>query len=313
MPCKADFGMFFIIWRILMAGDTDVRVLIESELEGKRLQMRVFPYLQNNTPIHGHTFAEIAVIIEGKGVHRTIRDSQPLVAGDVLLVPYGAIHAYEKVDDLRLINVLFKPDQIPLIPELRQLPYSSTFLSGGTAPAAEINIQKLHLDENTMEPVRETLEHMISEYKNEQAGANPCCMLGYFIVLLSQILRSVTANNTALRKMPEGIVRVEEYIRKHYAEQLRLDDLLKISHMSLSSFMRAFSDCIGTAPVNYLNEIRLYKACALLQDSDLSISEIALKAGFNDSNYFSRLFRKHLGTAPRDFRLTCGKLNKAGK
>lgn len=297
-----------------MSGNTDVRILVEDELEGKRLQMRVFPYLQNNTLMHGHTFAEIAVIIEGKGVHRTIREQMPLIPGDVLLVPYGAVHAYENVDNLRLINVLFKPSQIPLIPELLQLPYCSTFLAiDGKDFESEIRIQKLHLDENAMKSVRDTLDRMIGEYKNGKSEYNPCCMLGYFIVLLSQILHSADMDNSTVQKMPENIARVLAYMRKHHAEQLCLNDLIKISHMSLSSFMRVFADCIGVAPMNYLNEIRLYKACSMLQDTGLSITEIAMKTGFNDSNYFSRLFRKHLNITPREFRITCNNLNKVKK
>lgn len=284
----------------------EVKTLIMQELEVQQHPIIVLPFFQDNTPMHRHTFAEIAVILEGKCLHRTIRDTSPMVQGDVLLVPYGAIHAYEEVDNLRLVNVLFKPDQIPLIPEIHRIPlYGDLFMGGKDKEIKTHDIRKLHLNEKDMPEICEVLNKMLGEYKSEKPG-NRSSILGYFLILLIQILRSVNIGVSTRETIPENIVKVIAYMRKHYPENISLKDLVKISNMSLSSFMREFTGKVGTAPMSFLTEIRISQSCSMLQGSKLSVSEIAQETGFNDSNYFSRVFRKHLGVTPREFRSTCG-------
>ena len=88
----------------------------------------------------------------------------------------------------------------------------------------------------------------------------------------------------------------------NFDKTIKLKDLVKISKMSSSSYMRVFSAVKGTSPMNYLSEVRINRACTLLQSRKCGITEIAGMVGFGDSNYFSRTFHKHIGISPRDFR-----------
>ena len=72
--------------------------------------------------------------------------------------------------------------------------------------------------------------------------------------------------------------------------------------MSPVSFVRHFRAATGLTPQEYLIKLRLEEAAILLQNPDLSIAEAALQSGFNDSNYFSRLFRKKNNISPRSYR-----------
>ena len=67
--------------------------------------------------------------------------------------------------------------------------------------------------------------------------------------------------------------------------------------------MRVFQSATGTAPLAWLIEQRVTRACAMLRHTDKRITEIAFEVGFNDSNYFTRQFRKATGFSPRDYRL----------
>lgn len=60
----------------------------------------------------------------------------------------------------------------------------------------------------------------------------------------------------------------------------------------------------GKTPTQYINSVRLEKAITCLVESDLTITEVALKSGFDSINYFSRLFKIQYNMTPREFRHT---------
>ena len=71
--------------------------------------------------------------------------------------------------------------------------------------------------------------------------------------------------------------------------------------MSQRSFMRAFQAAMGSSPVAHLIRLRLNRAATLLRHNDESITDIAFRVGFSDSNYFTRQFRNVMGVSPREY------------
>jgi len=65
---------------------------------------------------------------------------------------------------------------------------------------------------------------------------------------------------------------------------------------------RIFSQLTGKSPVEYLNEYRVERACALLSDTDLPILDIGLSCGFNDQSYFIKTFKRYKGKTPGGYR-----------
>jgi AraC family L-rhamnose operon transcriptional activator RhaR/AraC family L-rhamnose operon regulatory protein RhaS len=76
--------------------------------------------------------------------------------------------------------------------------------------------------------------------------------------------------------------------------------------MSQRSFLRVFQSATGTSPLAWVIAQRINRACHLLRHTDRRVTEVAFDVGFNDSNYFSRQFRKIAGLSPRDYRLRNG-------
>jgi AraC-like DNA-binding protein len=91
---------------------------------------------------------------------------------------------------------------------------------------------------------------------------------------------------------------VLEFVEGHYQEKLFLGQLAGMVNMSVPYFCRLFKSLTGKPPGEYINHLRLNKAVALLRDSDLNVTEIAMSVGFNDSNYFSRFFKKYKHLSP---------------
>ena len=79
-------------------------------------------------------------------------------------------------------------------------------------------------------------------------------------------------------------------------------ELAKKANMSLSHFLRRFKKATGATPVAFRNEQRIKAAKSLIKNSELNISQIAFTAGFSDSLYFSRAFKKSVGISPMDFK-----------
>ena len=82
----------------------------------------------------------------------------------------------------------------------------------------------------------------------------------------------------------------------------RLRDLAAAARMSESSLLATFKEATGQSPIDYLIHLRIQRAAEQLRHNTQSISEIAYSVGFEDSNYFSRQFRKTMQSSPRDYR-----------
>ena len=96
--------------------------------------------------------------------------------------------------------------------------------------------------------------------------------------------------------------RVLHYMRLHYAIDLSADEVCRRFYCSRSYLSHRFKSETGQSFRQALNEIRIERARQLLEHSSLSVFEIAFSVGFNDSNYFSNLFRSHEGLSPMAYR-----------
>ncbi len=98
------------------------------------------------------------------------------------------------------------------------------------------------------------------------------------------------------------IVEIIKYINRHYSENITLEQICKVYSMSRSSISHSFKKQTGKSFREYLIDVRLQSAKSLLLHSNLTVSEIAFSVGFNDSNYFSNVFKSNTGISPRAYR-----------
>ncbi|MBE6740510.1 MAG: helix-turn-helix transcriptional regulator, partial [Ruminococcaceae bacterium] len=76
--------------------------------------------------------------------------------------------------------------------------------------------------------------------------------------------------------------------------------------LSKDYFLKLFKNSMGITPQQYYIALAVDKGRYLLTNTSYSISEISLLCGIEDSFYFSRIFKKHTGLSPRDYRNTRG-------
>lgn len=104
------------------------------------------------------------------------------------------------------------------------------------------------------------------------------------------------------RHNDEDIIQIQLWLHQHHTQAVILADVAKQFGMSLRNFNRRFLAATGKTPLHYLQGLRIEEGRDLLNNSNLSIAEVAEKVGYQDSKHFARLFRDTLGVIPRDYR-----------
>ena len=110
-------------------------------------------------------------------------------------------------------------------------------------------------------------------------------------------------NVLAERKEATGVSdRVKAYIDSHYNEPIKVEDLARIEKYSVSRLSHLFKDEVGMSVGEYLKRVRIDVAIQLLTNTSMQITDVASHVGYEDSDYFSKVFRSICGKSPREYR-----------
>ena len=118
------------------------------------------------------------------------------------------------------------------------------------------------------------------------------------IGLLSNLAASESASHTRGGLAPRVAHRIAEYIDSRLSENVSLEAMAGIAGLSVFHFVRAFRQSFGMPPHSYLLRGRIERAHRLLEQTELSLSEIALSTGFSDQSHFAKYFRRLTGMTP---------------
>ena len=93
-----------------------------------------------------------------------------------------------------------------------------------------------------------------------------------------------------------------DYIVEHFSQAISLERMAKMADMSISAFSRHFQKSTGNKFIDFVNQVRIGKACVLLIETDDQVSSICYTVGFNNLANFNRHFIKIKGVTPREYR-----------
>jgi AraC-like DNA-binding protein len=102
--------------------------------------------------------------------------------------------------------------------------------------------------------------------------------------------------------IPEDVTRLRSYVENHFMSPNTPEDLSRVLHCSRSSLYRRFWKYFGVSPGQYVNAVRIRRACFLLTETDRSVGESAASVGIPDVFYFARLFRAATGKTATEYR-----------
>lgn len=119
-----------------------------------------------------------------------------------------------------------------------------------------------------------------------------------FILISRNLIKANRADNSLENEVELAM----HYFRENYRSEINVEDYALSRGMSASNFYRVFKQISGSTPLQYILKLRLSNAQNLLENSNLSIAEIASAVGYENPLYFSRLFNKHIGVSPSEYR-----------
>ena len=130
--------------------------------------------------------------------------------------------------------------------------------------------------------------------------SSPMLTLSYFYELLNDLYNKMELTKDS--KPHSSIEPAVKYIEKNYNSPVSADELSSLCHISKSALFKHFKSNFGVTPIEYKHNIMIQHAIELLSNTNLSIDEISLKAGFSSSNYFRRVFEKLTDKTPKELR-----------
>lgn len=249
-------------------------------------------------PMHSHdNCVEIIFIIQGKAIHIINNNHNPISRGDVFFISPGELHGFSECSDLELYNIscsieilrIFEIDVTFWYNLKQHLNHKCTRHSWQLNALEQYNARKL-------------LENIYDEYQKKDVLSRKLKIHSFFILLLAIIAQAGEHQEHFAIDTSHWEQHVEIFLRKHFQEKISVKKLAKMFHHSESQLFRKFRNHYGFSPMEYLQNIRLEHASYLLNETSLSISEIAYQSGFSDCCYFSNCFRKKYGVSPKKYK-----------
>jgi two-component system response regulator YesN len=116
--------------------------------------------------------------------------------------------------------------------------------------------------------------------------------------------------NLQSEKFPPQIEKVRDYVTAHLSENVTLDAAAALIHVHPAYLSKQFREVTGENFIDFETSVRIDKAKELLYKTLLSVKEITYSVGYNDQNYFSKLFKKHTGQTPTEYRQSASTMRR---
>ena len=146
-----------------------------------------------------------------------------------------------------------------------------------------------------------SMEQLIRDYGTLSFGREVRIASGLF-AMLSLLVTDPEVKTSDREVLLDNMEQVLLFLEQHMGEAVTLDELAVISHTSKYHLSHEFQRLTGYAPIEYLIQLRLHKACLLLQTTSLPVTKIAELVGIPNNQYFGKLFKKKLGKTPGEYR-----------
>lgn len=256
-----------------------------------------FYYLNKNhpayhAPLHWHRSSEIVRVVSGN--LKMYLDGRKIIVspGEILFISPEVIHGFFPADCVYEI-IDFDADEI-----LLRTSFCKDTLRIFTSK--HVRILPFHPVENA---AIYQLADQLFTVSSEKSENNDLLVLGALFQFLGIIYdRHHYVENFKSSVNAKLFKPLLEYIEKSYMNSITLSDMAQVSGMSTSHFSLLFHDFFRQTPIDYLNSYRIERACLFLSNSDLPVTEIAYRCGFNDSAYFVKVFKKYKNITPKKYR-----------
>ncbi len=254
---------------------------------------------QNSTPKwHSHTELELVYIREGSGKRHVGKKLEQYTDGDLLLLGpnlphYGfterfGTNKFEIVLHFRqdfLGETFFKSTELIVIQRLIQASYNGLSFFGNIKDQVGEKLESMFY----MTPFEKLLE--LVKTLNLLANTREVVNLN-----AQDVLEPIKSMNT------ERLDLIFNHIRKNFQDEISLDEVSNLIHMTVPSFCRFFKSHTSKTFIGFLQKYRITHACELLIETELTITDIAFESGFNNFSHFNKVFKKYTKKSPSEYR-----------
>ena len=244
--------------------------------------------VESDYRMHWHDCCELELILSGSGIQRLNGVDYELSGGVIYLLTQADCHSIHVREPLDVAGIMFDDSIISERLYERILAYETL----GKNLCAR-------LCGRSFKAAMGLLDALVGE--SGRGGDFGDMYIGHIIdCLIIELLRSCTSGGAAIEKSPIG--RAVLYLHRHFAEDITLDTLANLTHLSRSYFSELFRDSTGHTFKGYLIDLRMRNACRLLANTDMSVTDICYACGFESFSNFMRTFKARLGKTPLGFR-----------
>ena len=244
---------------------------------------------------HCHNYFELFYVDEGACSFFIENNMYDLHAGDFMLIPPQVFH-YTRymLGSCRRSNIFFRLEDVP--EDIRALlPHAEKFFE-------EMRI--LQVPEAYREQIAALIARMIKEEKinDERSTLMMNILLQELMVLCSRECSLLDGMPSEIHTTDRPVVQAAQFIKNRYMDDISAADIAAAAGYSPNYLSRKFREAAGIGLHEYLTFIRLQRAALELIETDDTVTQIALRCGFSDANYFKDAFKKKYGVTPRAYR-----------
>lgn len=223
----------------------------------------------------------------------------------------GYYHIQDKTYQLEKNQYLFIPPHIPYSFEAdTDNPWSiywvhfcgnlmGSFLSTNLAPQTILSNERIGIS-TRIRLFEEMYTGFSQGYDKEYLIYSSMCLYTFLSTFIFQ--EQFRHIDLAKSKQSSLSTRVIYYLREHLDCNLTLKELADHFNYSESHFSALFQKEVGTSPINYFIRLKIEKACQYIKLTDMKLNEVAMRLGFEEQAYFSRVFSKVMHQSPSDYR-----------
>lgn len=250
-------------------------------------------YPQNVFAEHTHEFCELVLVWRGNGLHVLNDRPYRITRGDLFYIRAEDKHSYASVNDLVLQNVIYCPDRLKLnVDWAANIP---GFNNDKSAP-------HWRLSSNGMNAVRQVITQLEQESQKGDALANQMAELLFAQLVMTLKRYRYATDNPCATEQEALLDKLITTLAGSLNRSFVLEKFCEQEQCSERALRQQFRTQTGMTVNHYLRQLRICHAQYLLQHTELMVSEVAMRCGFEDSNYFSVVFNREVGMTPVQWR-----------
>ncbi len=250
-------------------------------------------YGENINNLHFHNLIEIGYCHYGAGELVIEEDQYRFGAGMVSCIPANFLHVTKSDNNVRAFweYLYISPADI-LKQQGKPMQETRNIIDAVNRSAFFIKVEENPIFVTLIRAIFEEMQNKNTYYRE--------CVGGLAYTLLYEIAR-FNGRGNAQSCGKNNSLQLEnaiEYVERNYPNNFKIADLANECHMSETHFRRVFQEKMNMTPVEYVNFVRIKKACELIDKTDISMEDVAEKVGFITPSTFNRNFRRIIGTSP---------------